>query len=251
MRIAVLSDVHGNLSALDAVLSDLDARGGVDQIVVLGDVATMGPQPREVIDRLRERGCEVIQGNTDVWYAPDRPPEPSPEEAEDKREERILRLYHWLKDELRPDDVEFLNALPFSYEVAVGPERLWFVHGSPRKNNEAMWPTTPDEGLRKMLKPARKAGVTVVACGHTHQTMLRILDDITVVNPGVVGTQGNGDVRASYGVLTVGDRRDASLRIELHRITYDPTSTIEAAQERGFPMSKRYARKLREGVEML
>jgi len=248
MKIAILSDIHGNLSALDAVLADLDARGGADQIVVLGDVVAMGPQPREVIDRLRDLECTVIQGNTDTWYAPDAPPPLPPKKAKSKREERILRLYHWLKGELRPADVEFLNALPFSYEVAAGTERLWFVHGSPRKNTEGLWSTTPDEELRKALKPARKAGVTVVAGGHTHQAMMRELDDIVVVNPGVVGPQGNGDVRASYGVLIADD---AGLHIELHRIAYDPTSTVEAAQERGFPMPKRYARKLRQGIEML
>ncbi|MBU0494052.1 MAG: metallophosphatase family protein [Chloroflexi bacterium] len=248
MKIAILSDIHGNLSSLDAVLVDLDARGGADQIVALGDVVAMGPQPSEVIARLRERDCVIVQGNTDTWFAPGRPPEPSPKKARDKREERILRLYHWLKDELRPEDHEFLNALPFSYEVATGAERLWFVHGSPRQNNEAMWPITPDDALHKMLKPAHKAGVTLVACGHTHQAMVRVLDSITVVNPGVVGTRGNGDVRAAYGILAVDD---TSVRVELCRIAYDPSPTIAAAEARDFPMPRRYARKLREGVEML
>jgi protein phosphatase len=248
MKIAILSDMHGNLSALDAVLAHLDASGGADEIVVLGDVVTMGPQPREVIDRLRERGCVVVQGNTDTWYAPDTTPPKSPKKIKEKREKRISRLYRWLKDELRPEDVEFLNALPFNYEVTVGTERLWFVHGSPRRNNEAIWATTPDEELRKMLKPAREAGATLVACGHTHHAMLRVQEGITVVNPGVVGTQGAGDVRASYGLLTV---EDAGLRLELRRVAYDPTSTITAAGERDFPLAKRYARKLREGAELL
>jgi len=248
MKIAILSDIHGNLSALDAVLADLDARGGADQVVILGDIVAMGPQPREVIQRLRGLGCVVVQGNTDAWFAPGKPPEPFPEEAKDKREKRILRLYHWLKDELTPEDHEFLHALPFSYEVMAGPERLWFVHGSPRRNNEAVWPTTPDEELHQMLKPARKAGATVVACGHTHQAMVRVLEGITVVNPGVVGAQGHGDVRAAYGVIA---GNDEGLRIELRRIAYDPSLTIAAAEARDFPMPKRYARKLREGVEML
>ena len=248
MKIAILSDIHGNLSALDAVLAHLDANGGADEIVVLGDVVTMGPQPREVIDRLRERGCLVVQGNTDTWYAPEATPPKSPKKIKEKREKRISRLYHWLKDELRPEDIEFLNALPFSYEVTAGTERLWFIHGSPRRNNETIWAITPDDELRKMLKPARQADATLVACGHTHYAMLRVLEGITVVNPGVVGTQGTGDVRAAYVLLTV---EDAGPRVEFRRVAYDPTSTITAAGERDFPLAKRYARKLREGAEML
>lgn len=248
MKIAILSDIHGNLSALDAVLAHLDAHGGADQIVVLGDIVAMGPQPREVMDRLRERGCAIVQGNTDAWFAPAAKPPPSPQKIEDRREQRIARLWHWLKDELRPEDVAFLNALPLSYQVAVGAERLWFVHGSPRRNNEALWPTTPDDELRQMLKPARQAGATLVCCGHTHQAMLRVFEGITIVNPGVVGTQGHGDVRAAYGLLTVDN---ATVHIELRRLAYDPSPAIAAADERDFPMPKRYARKLREGVEML
>jgi predicted phosphodiesterase len=248
MKIAILADIHGNLSALEAVLADLDTRGGADQMVVLGDVATMGPQPWEVLDRLRALGCVVVQGNTDAWYGPEATPPKPPKKEKEKRDKRLSRLYYWLKDELRPEDFGFLNALPFSYEVALGSERLWFVHGSPRRNNEAIWATTPDEELREMLGPAREAGVTVVACGHTHRPMLRVLDSITVVNPGIVGPQGNGDVRAFYALLAADD---AGLRIEFRRVAYDPEPTIAAAAERDFPMPKRYARKLREGAEML
>lgn len=248
MRLAILSDIHGNLSALDAVLAHLDAHGGADQIVVLGDIVAMGPQPREVIDRLRERGCATVQGNTDAWFAPNAAPPKPPKKIKEKREQRISRLWHWLKDELRPEDVEFLNALPVTYEVIAGPERLWFVHGSPRRNNENVWPTTPDDELSQILQPARQAGATLVCCGHTHQAMLRVFEGVTIVNPGVVGTQGNGDVRAAYGLLTVDD---AGSCIEFRRVTYDPTPTLTAAGERDFPMPKRYARKLREGVEML
>ncbi len=248
MKIAILSDIHGNLSALDAVLAHLDAHGGADQIVVLGDIAAMGPQPREVMDRLRERGCAIVQGNTDAWSAPAATPPKPPKKIEEKREKRISRLWHWLKDELRPEDVEFLNALPLTHEEMAGAERLWFVHGSPRRNNENIWPTTSDGELREMLQPARAAGATIVCCGHTHHAMLRVFEGITIVNPGVVGTQGDGDVRAAYVLFTADD---AGPRIEFRRVAYDPASTIAAAEARDFPMPKRYARRLHEGTELL
>jgi predicted phosphodiesterase len=229
MRVALLADLHGNLSALDAALADIQATGGADAILALGDLAMLGPQPAEVIDRLRERGCLVVQGNTDSWYSQTLASTYRPKDA---REAWVLEHYRWARPLLGEERVAYLLGLPFSREIDLGDgERLLGIHASPRNIEENILPDASAELLNACL-----AGVTatVVAFGHTHKTMVRRHDGITLVNPGTLGNPLPPDLdpRAAYGLVSVDKGR---LEIGLRRVRYDASPSLAAALQRQMP----------------
>jgi predicted phosphodiesterase len=240
MRIALLADLHGNLSALDAVLGDIAATGGADVTLALGDLAMLGPQPAEVIDRLRESGCLAIQGNTDAWF------NQTLAEADVARDERlamIVQYARWARPLLGEDRVRYLLGLPFSWQTDLGGgESLLAVHGSPRRIDEPIYPEAEPAVLDEVLSGV---SATVLAFGHTHRAMVRRHSGVTLVNPGTVGNPippDGADIRAAYGLVT---REDGRLEVVLRRLAYDPGATMAAAVERQMPGAASYVAKFK------
>jgi putative phosphoesterase len=177
-RLALISDIHGNGAALDAVLTD--ATGDrVDEIICLGDIAAGGPQPGEVVRRLRDVGCLAIRGNGESWLLDDLPPGTSDETR------RLAEVVRWARDELTVADLGYLAALPTTLTADVGGLTLFCFHGSPRSDVERLLATTSDEELTEALANAPEA--RVLAGGHTHLQLLRSWGDRLLVNPGSVG----------------------------------------------------------------
>ncbi len=178
MRIALISDLHGNLAALDAVLADID-RNGVDQLVCLGDVATLGPQPREVLARLQGRACVCILGNHDAFLL-------DPALVHSYSDVPIIiAAVEWCRTQLHDADLAFVRTFVGEHTVALpGKQTLLLFHGTPRSNMEDALATTPPEQLDAMLA-GRHA--TLVAGGHTHIQMLRQHNGLLWLNPGSVG----------------------------------------------------------------
>jgi predicted phosphodiesterase len=232
VRIALVSDIHGNTVALDAVLADL-AADAPDRVVCLGDVALGGPDPRGVIARLRGLGCSVVMGNTDAWLLAPRPPDGSHDEGPESGE-----IERWCADQL--DDVEraYLATFAPTVSIAIGGGRsLLCYHGAPTSFRTWILPTTPEREL-----DAHFAGwpAAVYAGGHTHEVMVRRHRQALVVNPGSVGlpvqTEQNGTVRhpawAEYGLATVvGD----GVRVELRRRPIDLPSLAASVRASGMP----------------
>jgi putative phosphoesterase len=176
-RLALISDIHGNGIALDTVLADL-TRHDVEQIVCLGDVAAGGPQPTEVIARLRELGCQAVRGNADGWLL-DGLPAGRSEEAR-----RLGEVVGWAHMTLGLDDLDYLAALPATLTVTVDGVTLLCFHGSPRSDVESLLATTPEHELDEAFGAAE---ASVLAGGHTHLQLLRSHRDRILVNPGSVG----------------------------------------------------------------
>src|SRR5690348_7896377 len=178
-RIGIFSDMHGNAVAFDAVLAALQA-DGVERFVCLGDVAATGPQPREVIQRLRDLGCPVVMGNTDDHLLA--PIEP---ESGDEDLIRIRELDHWGAEQLSSDERAYLASFAptVTLPLANGGSLLCY-HGTPRSFNELLLPTTPTDEVDEALEGVT---ATVLAGGHTHQQMLRRHRDMLIMNPGSVG----------------------------------------------------------------
>jgi len=237
MRIAVISDIHGNLFALEAVLADI-ATKGTDQIVCLGDIASMGPQPRETVERLRSlEKCLVIQGNTDAWCDVKTFEDHVPRT---ERERKVIEIFRWGMERLSPEEVEYLLRLPSRQEIALsGEDSALFVHGSPRRSNEAMLPTTPEEALKEMLDGVK---ARIIACGHTHWPMIRPCADKIVFNVGSVGWPGDGDPRAAYGFI-IQDR--GSFSLELRRVSYEVERAVAEAIHQDMPWAESYATAIR------
>ncbi len=241
--VALISDVHGNSVALDAVLADVAALG-VEDVVCLGDIAACGPQPEAVIARLSELGCPCVGGNTDEWLLGRLLPEPH------ERDYRaLMTLIEWGASTLSNTARGYLATLPARCELEVGGERLLCFHGSPRSSREPILAETPDHALREMVRPF---SVSLYAGGHTHLQLVRRFDGSLLVNPGSVGVPLAADATwstpapvAHYAVVRVADGVvDAVPRC----VEVDTTTSVAAAGASGIPYGDDWAEILRRRV---
>jgi putative phosphoesterase len=177
-RLALISDIHGNCVGLDTVLADATVQGA-DEIVCLGDVAAGGPQPREVIRRLREVGCRAVRGNADGWLLESLPP------GRSDATRRLGQAVAWARKQLATEDLDYLAALPPTLTASAAGFSLLCFHGSSRSDTESLLATTADDELNEAIAGAPKA--QIVAGGHTHLQLLRPCGDRVLVNPGSVG----------------------------------------------------------------
>lgn len=233
MRLALISDIHGNNVALEAVLTAISTQQ-ITQVICLGDVASTGPQPCEVITRLREIGCPVVMGNMDAWLL-----QPEPKEQPDLRRQRWQEMDLWCAGQLSSAERAYLRSLQRSLEYPLLDEKtLVCYHGSPRSYSERILPTTPEEELEQALVGAR--GDLLVG-GHTHVQMFRRFKDLLVFNPGSVGLAMDrvsppSDIRqpafAEYAIVQC-DK--TSLQVELHRIAFDLQAFIQVMNASGMP----------------
>jgi putative phosphoesterase len=233
MRIALISDIHGNFIALQTVLTDIE-KARVDQIVCLGDVAANGPQPREVIETLRELGCPVARGNTDEWFLIPQTYDPNSE-----KEQRLMAMLNWAMEKFSPADLDFMQTFQPKIQVQMDDSTtLLCFHGSPQANTHVILATTPDDELARVIGNQHAA---VMAGGHTHEQMLRRFRDATIINPGSVGMpmiRGVTSVQArrpSWSEYAIIESRAKSLTVELHRVPLDLDAVVLAARERGMP----------------
>lgn len=218
-RIAILSDIHGNLVALYAVLDDI-IRQGIDRIVVAGDMAGFGPDPDGVVDLLMQRGAEMIRGNHEQDYVAiyDTPAMP-PEWKTSIRWSNV----RWTMERLGTSRRAFLTNLPDACRV---DDRALVVHGSPRSARDAVLSTTPEAELEAMFVGCE---ARLVFMGHTHRPLVRDLASRRLINVGSVGMPLDCDPRACYAVVAQPDGRDTFTHEVSHRrVSYDVEAAIAA-----------------------
>lgn len=236
MRYALLSDIHANLEALDAVLADIDKRGDADAIYHLGDLVGYSSHPNEVIDRLRERHIPGVAGNYDSTVATDY--QHCGCKSESARQEELAHLsYAYTRATVTPDNKRRLAALPFSLDLrphgghANGP-RLVLVHGTTTLNTLYWTEDRSDEFCLKMAAGVGLKAGDVIAFGHTHKPWHREVGGIHFVNTGSVGRPKDHDPRAGY-VRVAFDH--SHVTIEHVRVEYDVESTIAGVRLAGLP----------------
>ena len=178
MQVALISDIHGNHTALKAVLDDIKLQN-VDSIICLGDVATIGPQPRQVLAELRALGCPCIMGNHDAALL-------DPNAAEEyKIASPLIPTFKWCVNQLTEDDLNLLRSFQPSVEILLDPDtRMLCFHGSPHSSTEGIFPTTPFKKLDGFLSGS---AADIMVCGHTHSQMLRQHQGRPLINPGSIG----------------------------------------------------------------
>lgn len=238
-RLALISDIHGNLVALEAALADIQARG-VTRLVCLGDIAATGPQPHEVVERVRALGCPVVMGNTDAWLL-----RPAPVENPDEARRVIDTIDLWCAEQLTGEDRAFLKS--FQPTVALpldGGKRLLCYHGSPRSFNERLSPETPDEQVGEYLAGTE---ADLYAGGHTHVQMLRRYQRSILINPGSVGMPldpvwpGPNIRNPAWAEYAVIECDGARLSVALQRIPFDTAALVRVARSSGMPYAEEWS----------
>ena len=221
-RVAVLSDVHGALPALEAVLAEPDVVAA-DLIVLTGDIAA-GPQPVEVLDVLAGLGDRVrwVRGNADRELVAARAGHPSP-----------VDVSNWAAEQLRDDQVARLAALPLTVTLEVaGLGPVLFCHATPRDDEEVVLVDSRMERWAEVLADV-PAEVRTVVCGHTHMPFTRLADRRLIINPGSVGMPYGGP-GAHWALLGPG--------VHLRRTSFDvDAACARVTAESGFPDAANWA----------
>jgi predicted phosphodiesterase len=218
MRIALVSDIHGNQLALEAVLRDARAQA-VDRFACLGDTATLGPQPLAVLHTLEELGCPCILGNHDAFLL-------QPELAARYTKAEVIReAIAWCHAQLGPRERAFLASFTDTAEIPLDDDQVLFLfHGSPDSNTYDVLATTPEAELDEVLAGRRAA---VMAGGHTHIQMLRQHRGSLLINPGSVGmpferyVAGARPVIMPYAEYAIVSAEHGRIAVDLRRVQLD------------------------------
>lgn len=226
-RLAILSDTHGNLPALEAVLADIARQGPPDFYWVLGDLVAFFPWPGETLARLRALpNVSFLQGNTDRYLVTGRRPLAPVRSPEDwARMPGFLEmrdaLFRWTVERLTWEEYLFLRDLPTRLEMdPPGYGRVVGVHAVPGDDEVNVFPDTPDEEVIPYLSGL---GARLMVYGHTHRPLDREVRGVRLINGGSVGLPLDGDPRAAYALL---DFSGPECTVSLRRVAYNVEDVI-------------------------
>jgi putative phosphoesterase len=226
MRIAIFSDIHGNLPALEAVLADI-AEQKPDAVYCLGDLVGYGASPNEVSSRLASERIPTIMGNYDDGVGFDRDGcgcayrDPVDQELGN-------RSLQWTKARVTADNKAFLRTLVKDIRIEIDGKRVLLVHGSPRKMNEYLFEDRP---LASFQRLAASSNADIIVFGHTHKPYVKEVDGVMFLNVGSVGKPKDGDWRACYAVLEI----DHDPTVVFQRVIYDVATAAAAIRASELP----------------
>jgi len=229
-RIAVISDIHGNLDALKAVVKDAE-KSGLKAFLNAGDAVGFGIYPTQVVQALRSPMFLSVLGNVDLEIL-EALRLGKAAERDDTKEVAFK--------ELSPSDVAYLQSLPKELRFEIAGTRVLLTHGSPDSVDEHIYPDSPEKRLKEI---AAKAEADVVVVGHTHLQMNRGVDGVAFVNPGSVGRPVDGEPKAEYAVLGFNP-----LTVEFRKVSYDVEALAEEMRKKAVPES--YVQVLLRGLHL-
>jgi len=226
-RVAVITDIHANLPALDAVLEFIDGED-IDQVLCGGDLVGYGPHPNEVCTLIEVREIPTIHGNYDYAIA---------RELEDcgcayvNRHDREIgqQSVDWTLAHTNQRAKDFMRELPFDLRFELGSKRVRLVHGSPRKVNEYLF---EDKPARTFERIAAGADCDVLVFGHTHKPWVHEYGGVLFVNCGSVGKPKDGDPRAGFAVLSA---NGADVEVTIQRVAYSAERVAGEVRDAGLP----------------
>ena len=215
MKILVISDIHGNLAALDSVSEE------ADMVFCLGDIVNYGPYPRECIKRIRDLTDKVVRGNHDNAIGRNMDCGCSLKYKELSDTGKIFT-----NCVLNTHEKNFLGNLPITLNIEAEGIKFLLAHGSPSGDiYKYLKPDIPDEELEDKIKGIN---ADIVFIGHTHLPMIRKINNVTIINPGSVGQPRDGIPMASYAIWEDG-------HIEIKRVHYDIEKTAKGLQATNMP----------------
>lgn len=238
-RITIFGDIHGNLSALEAVFEDMDARKR-NNLYCLGDLVGYGTFPNEVVELVRGRDIPTIMGNYDQGVGNDSDDcgcAYKTEEARKMGEQSIA----WSNAHTTSENKAYLRTLHQSIPVQLGDLKVLLVHGSPRKINEYLYEDRPDASLERIMDGV---DADVLVCGHTHLPYHKVLPSgRQIINAGSVGKPKDNNPDSCYVVMSAEGKQ---LNVEFIRVAYDVEKAAQAV-EAAEGMPNPFAQMLRDG----
>jgi putative phosphoesterase len=236
MNVAILSDIHGNICALNAVLSDIKSLD-VSELIFLGDLVINGPSPSEVFQELQilRLAC-WIKGNTDTWFA-EINDEWSPTT---KQEEKLFKTFIYAQNHLDKESIDFILDRPEKCAFEIDGVTILAVHGSPRSISEGIGKNLGKNELKTIFSNIEES---IIVSGHSHVPYIGKIANKTIFNVGSIGMPLDGDNKASYGIIKI---ENGNPKCSIRRVTYPISEILAIAQDRGFPDLENYKKKLTE-----
>jgi putative phosphoesterase len=224
MKVLLLSDIHGNYPALEAIYNQVEPLG-CDQIINCGDTTVYAPYPNETIDWLRQHNAFSIRGNTDdkvikllkgkTFKKPSKP------------EKRIM--YTSTAAMLTAENIEFLLKLKKKKILRLGRTFVGLFHGSPADHEELLYTDTPEKRFKELVKDCT---CQVVITGHSHSPYHKYIKGVHFINPGSAGRMFDGRPEASYAILEI---EKGTITVSHHRCSYDVAAVIKALEQHQLP----------------
>ena len=241
MRFAIISDIHGNMAALEAVVRDLKSED-LEEVYAAGDLALFGPHPRECVEMLRQNGWASVRGNTDRMIADF---DQLTAAGSLDPETGVGKIVAWTRQQLGHRLVVSLGALPPSITIdsGAGAGRLSIFHGTPRSDEEGLIATDGDERLLELTKEAR---ASAVVGGHTHLSFVRTVDGALTANAGSVGRSYEG--RPGCAAYLVLDDLRRVWTAEIRQVEYDHLRNYRAIEEVGAPIGRKFAEPFKTAI---
>ena len=226
MKLAIFSDVHGYLPALEAVLTDIRSQR-VDAVYCLGDLVGYATFPNEVIARIRQEQIPTVMGNYDdgVGFDRDECGCAYREATEKARGDQSLA---WTKAHTTEDNKAFLRKLHSAIRFEAGTQRVLLVHGSPRKMNEYLFEDRPLSSFERL---AASSDADVIVYGHTHKPYTKLVNSVRFINAGSVGKPKDGDWRACYALVELPSPEP----VRFIRVPYDVKRAADAIRRSELP----------------
>jgi putative phosphoesterase len=237
-KLALISDMHGNLPAFEAVLEDIQLQG-ISQVICLGDVANFGPQPKETLERLQALACPVVMGNTDDSLLKPRTLADVKEPNEDTP--FFLEVEAWCAEQLDDDDRHFVRTFQPMVVLELEALKLLAYHGSPKSYHDLIVAVTPEETLDGYFENTE---ANLYAGGHTHEQFVRRYFQARMMNPGSVGLpfifKREGGVMnplfAEYAVLET----TPEVTIVFKRVPYEFEKLAKAVRDSKMPYAEKW-----------
>ncbi|PMC39161.1 YfcE family phosphodiesterase [Bacillus sp. UMB0899] len=237
MKIAFISDIHGNAVALEAVLEDMKKKN-IEKVFVLGDICYRGPEPKRALELIRSLQTKVIKGNADEWVVRGVQQGEVPDHALDMmRKER-----DWIYSKLDATDIDYLSQLPTELYLNEKGIELYAFHATPTDLFEVIPPNAEDRLLHE--KVLSKKDATIYLYAHIHKPYIRYINGKVVMNIGSVGLPFDGVTKASYGVITIAE---SGFSTSIERVDYDTEKVMKQYSEVNYPNAEKMIQVLKKG----
>lgn len=225
MKLAFISDIHGNAIALEAVLVNIK-KHDVDKIYVLGDICFRGPEPKRSLDLVRSLETDVIKGNADEWIVRGIKEKEVPAQVFEIMSSEV----NWTRSKLNDKDHEYLENLPTNLDIELENFKIHAFHATPNDLFEVVLPSENDESINEKLMKNSSADVYIYA--HIHKPYIRYIEGKCIINIGSVGLPFDGIRKSSYALLNI---EKGSFQSSIIRVDYDVEEVIQQYEILDYP----------------